>query len=195
MIRNHVEGIFNCKELYKDNLFKKILKFNEQTTRMQNHIKNKNGFYTKLTNEIFMQKYYTLTPQEFVQYNGGICFDFVTFQSDFFINNFPGINFKAFFMELFYSPEHVPTHGFMLFGYKDYCYWFESSWISEAGIHQFADINYALTYIFEKFAEYNNYNHWGYLKKTFITEYFPLQKKNIGKNYLDFLKNIKNIYE
>lgn len=162
-------------------LFNEILEFNDKCNNMEYIIPSTGKLNVE---EDDYNQYYVLSPNEFDKYNGGICWDYVLYQCDYFKKHFPSVKWNAYFYE-FGTSENYHTHTFMIFKLDNKYYWFESSWKNQIGIYQFKSENEALEYIIGLlyYDQFNNNLAAGYLIK-----YNPLDKKWIGMNDNEFLE-------
>lgn len=99
-------------------------------------------------------KHITLSSSEFVKCNGGICYDYVNYETSKF-NSF-GVKFKTFFNGYYKNGIAEFTHTYLLFYLNDKIYWFECSWKTNMGIFEFENEDDALSYIIK--LQKNNYD-------------------------------------
>ena len=85
------------------------------------------------TSEDYDKYYRVATPAQFVKQNGGICWDFATYEAFVFKKQFPNIKFKTYYIVFDVDP-HYPTHTFLVFEKDMKFYYFESSFKRIQGI-------------------------------------------------------------
>lgn len=170
-------------ESYKnDSIFQEIVAFNNELNNFEYIIPATGKL--NVSEDDFMKYYKMLTPKEFEKYGGGVCWDYVAYEADYFKRHFPSIKFKSFFVVSINDMDQ-PTHTFILFDYKGYTYWFEASWKDMHGLYKFKNEKDALDYICKKLREpVRNY------KKQYVIEYDPLDKTLFGMScteYMDYM--------
>ena len=162
-----------------DSKFQEIIDFNTKLNNYE-YIIPSSGKLT-VTSEDFMKYYKVLTPKEFETYKGGVCWDYVAYEAEYFKKHFPFVKFKTYFV-VSINGITQPTHTFILFNYNGYVYWFESSWKSMHGIYKFKNENDALDYICKVLREsVENY------KEQYITTFDPLDKKLFGMSCAEYM--------
>lgn len=179
-----------------DGLWRSILRFNYNTNNMYYYVHNRN-YEGPADNKAFQKYYYVLSPKEFGRYEGGVCWDYVAYQADYFKKNYPSLDYKVFYMmSIHEDPDDVPTHTFMLFKYENKWFWFESSWKPYMGIWEFSSIPAALTYI-------TNAHKLSVMKKpgisrfkmVSISEYNPLDETLFGLTCEEFMERMAGMKE
>lgn len=179
-----------------DSLWRSILRFNYDTNNMNYYMHNKN-YQGPADAKAFEKYYYVLTPKEFAHYEGGVCWDYVAYQADYFKKNYPSLDYKVFYIASIHEdPDDIPTHTFMLFKYEGKWFWFESSWKAYIGIWEFSSIPAALTYIANAH-KIHAIKEPGIsrFKETTINEYNPLDKTLFGLNCVEFMERMAGIEE
>lgn len=171
-------------------IFNDILEFNDKLNKMEYIIPNNGNIITQIKANDFLTKYYLLTPDEFIKYNGGICWDYVTYEAIYFKKYFPSIKFKTFYHEIVDNIAN-PTHTFLIFKYHNYYYWFESSWKTHIGIYKFKSENDALNYIINNLIEFGGSN----MIDKFIVEYDATNKKLFGMNCIEYMTYMASLPE
>lgn len=99
----------------------------------------------------WVERYRTMSPQQFEQNHGGICWDYVAFESWFFQRKFP-YKYELFFMQKYNRAK--TTHTFLLYEENDSFRIFESSWGRYQGIHHYPTRLSAITLYITKFINY-----------------------------------------
>lgn len=126
--------------------FEDIVEFNKKLNNMEYIIVTKDKKIISDIKSSSFEKYETLNPIEFPKFNGGICWDYVMYESYYFLKYFKNVVYKTFFI-CNYNKKSNPTHTVLLFYNNNKCYWFESSWKSHTGIYEFNSEDHALSYI------------------------------------------------
>ena len=171
--------IINDKDIYYN--FDDIVAFNKMLNEYEYIIPNKGNIITRVTLESW-NKYYLLTPSEFEKYHGGICWDYVVYETFYFKKYFSGVKFETYF-QVVDDGKNYPSHTFLIFEYNNKYYWFESSWKPEAGIYGFNTKNDAINYAMDKLKLDDEYNRY-------ICIYDALDKKMFGMNcdqYMNYM--------
>ena len=171
--------IINDKDIYYN--FDDIVAFNNMLNEYEYIIPNKGNIITRVTLESW-NKYYLLTPSEFEKYHGGICWDYVAYETFYFKKYFSGVKFETYF-QVVDDGKNYPSHTFLIFEYNNKYYWFESSWKPEAGIYGFNTKNDAINYAMDKLKLDDEYNRY-------ICIYNALDKKMFGMNcdqYMNYM--------
>lgn len=161
--------------------FDDIVAFNKMLNEYEYIIPNKGNIITRVTLESW-NKYYLLTPSEFEKYHGGICWDYVVYETFYFKKYFSGVKFETYF-QVVDDGKNYPSHTFLIFEYNNKYYWFESSWKPEAGIYGFNTKNDAINYAMNKLKLDDDYNRY-------ICIYNALDKKMFGMNcdqYMNYM--------
>lgn len=112
--------------------------------------------YNKFMNDMkykqpknFVKNYRSLTPQELENNNGGVCWDYVIHEANYFRTHFPSIKYTCYYHE-FIDGKGDPSHTFILFTLRGSTFWFESSWKNHRGIYEFKDEKTALSFILDE---------------------------------------------
>ena len=162
-----------------DDIFQDIVAFNEKLNNYEYIIPSSRKL--TVTADDFMNYYKMLTPTEFETYKGGVCWDYVAYEADYFRKHFPSVKFKSYFV-VSINGDTQPSHTFILFNYGGYVYWFESSWKPMHGIYKFKTEEDALNYICKRLREpVVNY------KEQYVTTYNPLDRKLFGMNCTEYM--------
>lgn len=68
----------------------------------------------KIKKDDYYKKYKMLRPNELKKYGGGVCWDYVTYQADYFRKNFPEVKYRTFYISLFNdNPNYNPNLSFI----------------------------------------------------------------------------------
>lgn len=106
--------------------------------------------------ELFSEKYILQSPTEIIKNKVGVCWDQVELERYYFKSN--DWNIKTFFL-IHYDGDKSPTHTFLTFEKDNKHYWFEHSWGTFVGIHEYNTEKELLLDIKNKFIknDLNNY--------------------------------------
>lgn len=171
-----------------------ILLLNDRLNQMEYILPNKGNIITRIKYENYMNKYYGLSTKEFEKYNGGVCWDYVVYEANYFKNNIPNILFKTFFIQLEDTKGFGPTHTVLLFYFKNRAYWFESSWKTMSGIYEFKSENDAISYIAQLMIE-NEGDNGNEILNQIIKIYDATDKKLIGMGCVEYYEYMSNMQD
>lgn len=115
--------------------------------------------------EEFSNFYYLLPPQELLQKKYGVCFDQVELERYLFEEHH--ISVKTYFI-CTYDIDNLPSHTFLVYENNHKYYWFEHSWATYRGIHEYPDLKSLLLDVKTKFINSHETNPEVY---TFVYEY------------------------
>ena len=107
----------------------------------------------------FSTFYKLLTPSELLETKCGVCWDQVELERKLFNNN--NIECKTYFIYIL-DGDMLPSHTFLTFENNGKNYWFEHSWNTYKGIHQYETELDLLTNV----------------KNLFLKEHFPINKNS-----------------
>ena len=144
----------------------------------------------KVKESDFNKYYRVLTPGEFEKYHGGVCWDYVIYQSYYFNKYFPSIKYKVYY-QCFVNDKDNPTHTFMIFTYNNKYYWFESSWKKEKGIRVYNSEIEAIRDIQKRLMNFSKIN----FRVKFIIDYDALNPELFGMSCSEFMSYMANLYE
>lgn len=85
---------------------------------------------------IFYKYYYLQTPKEIMKSKIGVCWDQVELEREWFSKH--DYQFKTIYIEA-HNNDMDPSHTFLIYKDGDSVYWFEHSWGSCRGIHEYPD--------------------------------------------------------
>ena len=94
--------------------------------------KDKNG--NDVSEKDFASLYYLQTPEELLQSKCGVCWDQVELERALFLK--ANMNIKTYFIFMVIN-DKLPSHTFLTYKENDKYYWFEHSWQSHKGIHEY----------------------------------------------------------
>lgn len=87
------------------------------------------------------------SPQEIEKSKVGVCWDFVSYEAWYFQKNFPGVDYKTYYIQ-FFNDDDCPSHTILTFEMNGKHYYFECSFRKFAGLYEAKSeediINYVL---------------------------------------------------
>lgn len=143
-----------------------IIRLNLKLNQYEYIIPNNGDIVYKISAKDYWYKYRYLTVEEFEQYGGGICWDYVRYEH----RVFP-VAHKCYYV--MFNCENEPTHTFLIFPYKDKYYWFESSWKRSRGIYEFNSLNEAIFGVCKILYEDELHTTGNRAKYFYLSEYNP----------------------
>lgn len=165
-----------------DSILKRVRFFNRTLNNYKYGIPYKGDIVID-TPEFYNEHYKLLSPDEFVKYKGGCCWDYVAYESAYFAKEFPMLKTKTIYI-IFDDGLNYPTHTFLIFLYKNKWYYFESSYKNIAGVHTFGSertlISFVAEYMKNDLLNGTNIN-------PYICEYNALDKKTYGMTCQEFM--------
>jgi len=167
-----------------DKTLQKIITFNIKLSNMEYIIPNNGNIITEIKANDFVNYYKMLTPKEFYKYNGGVCWDYVAAQAEWFNKN--NIKYHTYY-NLCDDGNDCPTHTYSIIKYNNYYYWFEASWKSMHGIYKFKTEKDAINYVSSKLyihAKPNSKKIYG----IYNIEFNPLDSNLFGLNCEDYME-------
>lgn len=167
-----------------DKTLQKIITFNIKLSNMEYIIPNNGNIITKIKANDFINYYKMLTPKEFYKYNGGVCWDYVAAQAEWFNKN--NIKYHTYY-NICDDGNECPTHTYSIIKYNNYYYWFEASWKPMHGIYKFKTEKDAINYVSSKLyihAKSNAKKIYG----IYNIEFNPLDSDLFGRNCEDYME-------
>ena len=120
-----------------DPTFDKIVNLNKKLNTFTYGL-NKPGQTGKIkkqntTSEDYDNFYHMASPEVFIKQEGGICWDFATYEASVFSKEFTDVSYETYYIVFDIQPDY-PSHTFLVFRYNGkYCF-FESSFKRIQGI-------------------------------------------------------------
>lgn len=199
---NHIDSCNNPLSTMGDNIMEgsiynqkgldDIIRFNAQMNVMEYIIPNDGNIIYKVTSDDFINRYRVLTPNEFKKWNGGVCWDYVVYEADYFKKHFKNVKFETYF-HCFIDGKTNPTHTFLLFYLNGKVYWFESSWKSHVGVWEFANKDTALSFIVKEL--YKDLDHKPNKQITIIYDALSPNMMGMGcVEYMEYMNSQKEIH-
>lgn len=140
------------------------------------------------TPEEFGQLYRLANPTQFEKQRGGVCWDYVTYEYNWFKKNYPQIPVTAWYI-VFDDGKTYPTHTYITFKYNHAYYYFESAFKSIQGLYSANNESDILSAVLKAMDAYNHgiLNHDYYVYK-----YNPIDPRLFGSTCEDFMKFIED---
>lgn len=176
----NTEYMENLSENTNSKILHDILEFNERLNQMEYILPNKGNIITQIKHDDYENKYYGLTPKEFEKYNGGVCWDYIVYEAQYFKKNFKNVQFKTFFIVLEDTDGDRPTHTILLFYLSNKIYWFESSWKPIRGVYEFKSESDALNCVVQQMIKQQMDDNHNTIIGHEIKQYNALDSKLIG---------------
>lgn len=142
-------------------------------------------------NKAFNNFYYLQNPEELLKTKCGTCWDQVELERKLFQNN--NIKVKTYFIFIV-ANDTLPTHTFLTYENDNKYYWFEHSWETHKGIHEYKSELELLQDVEYKFKKAYNFD----IEKNSLYIYeYQKPKEHITSNefykYIETQKLIKQI--
>ncbi len=118
-----------------DSMMDKVLEFNKRMNKFKYGLAI-NGVIDTSRNTSgsdYDKLYHFANPAQFEKQDGGICWDFVTYEADYFKKNIPEIKFTCWYV-IFNAAPNYPTHTFLTFKLGSKYILFESSFRKIKGV-------------------------------------------------------------
>ena len=135
------------------------------------------------TSEDYDKLYKAVSADQFVKQEGGICWDYVIYEAQWFKDNIPELNIKTWYVIFDKEPDY-PTHTFITFKYNDVYVLFESSFKKVQGMYYAKSEKDLINFILYNM---NNHNYDSY-----VFNYNPLDKRIPGMNCMEFMKFVED---
>ena len=167
-----------------------ILKFNKDMNKFTYGVAINGVIDRKNQTPEDYDKFYRFSnPEKFKKQNGGICWDYVTYEADYFHKHFPNLKFNAYYV-IFDNGYDLPTHTFIILECDGKYIYFESSFKAIRGVYESDSkesiINYVL-YAMDKYPKKR-----GLLKcPYYVFKYNPLDHGLYNLSCSEFMKYIE----
>lgn len=140
----------------------------------------------EISEEDYYTKYKYLTVEEFEKYRGGVCWDYVRYESE-KLKEIPDISLQTFYVQL----SDNSTHTFILVDSLGDSYWIESSWKPLAGTYMFTNEDQALRYIIKKMIEFKESEENSNITSFQIFEFDPedIESGSSCEEYMEYFEN------
>lgn len=169
-----------------DNKQKAILKFN-QTLNSYDYGIILDG--VPLTGyDIDFNKYKTISPEDFKKYKTGVCWDYVEYEAQYFIEHFKmrlttyplklNNTFSMYYMQHIDQDGDMPSHTWLGYKHGGNIFSFESSWKSLQGIQEYiTEKDMVYYYLIEQEKYYASKNNK--LSRYVVIKYTPMPRYNL----------------
>lgn len=170
-----------------------ILKFNKDMNKTFVYGLAVNGIIDKnrnTTSEDYDKLYKFASPIQFKKQNGGICWDYVTYETDYLNKHFPNVKYTAYYV-IFDNKNDLPTHTFIILNIKDQYIYFESSFKKIQGIYSSKSKRDIINFVLDSMNKYgssNNLLEYPY----YVFKYDPLDQNLYNLNCSQFMKYIED---
>lgn len=180
-----IEGEISINES-SESVFDKILKLNDRLNDYEYMVPNNGNPIAHIKSDDFIKYYVLLSPNEFEKYKGGICWDYVAYESMYFRAKYPNIKFETYY-QVIDNRNDNPTHTFLIFEFNKKWYWFESSWKPNCGVYGFDNKSDCIEYIMQKL-KLPGKNYGTYICKFDATDATMYGMNCVGyMNYMSFM--------
>jgi hypothetical protein len=132
------------------------------------------------------------TPQQFVKQGGGVCWDWVTFEADYFKRNFPNVRYDAYYIQFVNKNGNCPSHTFLTFNLGSSIYYFESAFGKCRGVYKANTISDIINFVMDNMSNPSD--------EYFVVRYNALSSRLNGTtcagfmNYMNTLPEINHVY-
>ena len=180
-----------------DSTFDKIIALNKKLNTFTYGL-NKPGQTRKIkkqntTNDDYDNYYHMASPEQFIKQEGGICWDFATYEASVFSKDFSDISYETYYIVFDIKPDY-PNHTFLVFRYKGkYCF-FESSFKRLQGIWMSDKLSDIFNFILHEMGTMHNGRLMPYILKNEyrIFKYNALNHRLYGQRagrYMDIVES------
>ena len=168
-----------------------ILKFNKDMNKFTYGVAINGVIDRKIRPPEDYDKFYRFSnPEKFKKQNGGICWDYVTYEADYFHKHFPNLKFNAYYV-IFDDGYDLPTHTFIILECDGKYIYFESSFKAIRGVYESDSkeniINYVL-YAMDKYPKKRGLLRCPY----YVFKYNPLDHGLYNLSCDEFMKYIED---
>ena len=185
--------IYNENGVVQNTELKDIIKFNKYMNKTFLYGLAINGVIDKkrnTTGEDYDKLYKFASPTQFEKQNGGVCWDYVTYEADYFSKNFPNIKYTAYYV-VFDDKDNFPTHTFLIL-YTDSQYiYFESSFKMIQGVYSAKSEKDIINFVLDSIIKHESSTN---LLKCpyYVFKYNPLDPSLNGMSCMEFMKHIED---
>lgn len=136
---------------------------------------------------VIYNKYHLLTKEEILENKCGICWDQVELERT--LCKEKNIDCKSYFICI-YDNKDLPSHTFLVCHDSLKYYWFEHSWNTYKGIHEYTSLNSLLFDVKRKFLDSNSDIKDN---NTYIYEYEKPKDHLTCQEFYDYIKTQKKL--
>lgn len=135
------------------------------------------------------------SPDEIAKSKVGVCWDYVSYEADYFKKNFPDVPFRTYYMQ-FFNGEDCPSHTILTFELNGKHYYFENSFRKFAGVYEADSEVDIVNYVLKLMADHPDptipkgelLKKWGYD----VWEYNALDKGLFGLHCVPYMNYIQS---
>ena len=127
-------------------------------------------------------KYKTMNPEEFKKYKAGLCWDYASFEANYFKANIPELKYETYVAGIESLVSGFSIHCFLIFEYRNKWFWLESAWNKFSGIRGFKTKKECLQYIAYRLSKDLESD------SVFIKQYDALDEALYNLNHTQILK-------
>lgn len=140
----------------------------------------------------FFTTYSLQSPHQLIRSRLGVCWDQTELEREFF-EKYIELPFNVYYLEC--KNHNQSTHTVLVFFDRNKCYYFEHSWFSYRGIHEFKNEREFLNYIAKKQIEYSD-KECDDKAKGIVIHIMERPRYGIScSEFMDFAKTGKKVYE
>lgn len=174
-----------------ENILKKVFNFSDTIDKMDYGL-FVDGKIKRNSSGDDWDKYYRLaSPVEFAKRGGGVCWDFVSYEADYFKKNFPEARTTSYYIG-FDNGKSCPTHTFLTFELDGKIYYFESSFYKFRGVYE-GNISDIINFVMTNMNDNAPKGESDLIKFPYVvTKYNPLNSKIFGYNCEQFMSYCSN---
>lgn len=135
----------------------------------------------------FDKEYFLQSPEELIKSGHGVCWDSAELERYWFEKN--GYDFKVFFMIFFKEHNNnLPTHTFLAYKGKDKWFWFEHSFGSHRGVHEYDSMEDLILDVKKKHFDYAIKHRGATVEDEKDLQTFEFEKPRYGSNTQEFIE-------
>lgn len=139
----------------------------------------------------FDTEYFLQTPEQLIASKHGVCWDQTELEREWFLKK--GYDFKLFFLAFIKEElNNLPTHTFLVYKNDDKFYWFENSFGSQRGIHEYKGLDALIKDVKNRQFDYAKKECWATEDDFKDITVFEYETPNFGSNPEEFIANIIN---
>ena len=151
------------------------------------------------TDEMFDNIYHTIaTPKQFIQQQGGVCWDYTLYEAWYFTNYYSDISYKTWYIDILCKNNfNINSHTFLTFYLDNIYYYIESSYKKIAGIYSSNKEENILNFVIYNMNKDNinlNYTATILNKKFEIHQFTAMKKQYWNCNMQNFMYYCNNEY-
>ena len=151
-----------------------------------------NGKILNQSNDDYENLYHFSSPKQFEKQQGGVCWDYVAYQADYFNTHFPDVKYNAWFI-MYKDGEDEPDHTIFTFILNSKWYWFESSYKQYRGIWEANNENDLISFAANAMidSKKNTVDNYEFYKKSYNPSDSSFYGANMETCLAKFNKDLK----